>query len=50
MKAEVPDCALTMSTLEGLAAPGASVVLKVNVVLTTGNEKGSNVIRITRPG
>ena len=47
---EVLPGTLTLSTLEGLAAPGASAVFKVYVVLTTGNEKGSNVVRITRPG
>ena len=37
-------------SLDGPAAPGASAVFKVYVVLTTGNEKGSNVVRIVRPG
>ena len=48
--ADLPTGTLTFSTLEGLAAPGAAAVFKVYVVLTTGNEKGSNVVRITRPG
>lgn len=47
---DLPAGTLTYSTLEGLAAPGASAVYKVYVVLTTGNEKGSNVVRIVRPG
>jgi len=33
-----------------IASPGASALFKVYVTLSTGNEKGSNVSRITRPG
>jgi hypothetical protein len=29
-------------------APGATAIFKVYVVLTTGNEKGSNVVKITK--
>lgn len=33
----------------GLATPGDTASFKVYVVLTTGNEKGSNTVTITRP-
>lgn len=33
----------------GLVAPGSRVFYKVYVVLTTGNEKGSKVVSVTRP-
>lgn len=36
-------------TLQGLGAAGAVSVFKVYVITTTGNEKGSNVAKITRP-
>ena len=48
--AEIPAGTPTLSSLEGLAAPGGATDFKVYVVVTTGNEKGSNVVRITRPG
>jgi hypothetical protein len=38
------------STNEGLAAPGATALYKVYVVLTTLNERGSNTVSVTRPG
>lgn len=36
-------------TLSGLAASGDVATFKVYVILTTGNEKGSNTVTITRP-
>jgi len=36
-------------TLAGLAASGDVASFKVYVILTTGNEKGSNTVTITRP-
>ena len=39
---------LTHSTLEGLPVDGATMGYKVYVVLTTGNEKGSNAVSVTR--
>ena len=36
-------------TTAGLASPGSTASFKVYVVLTTGNEKGSNTVTITRP-
>lgn len=40
---------LTLDTLFGLAASGSVSWFKVYVVLTTGNERGSNAVKITRP-
>jgi len=40
---------LNFLTDVGLAAPGASAEYKFYVVTTTGNEKGSNTVRVTRP-
>jgi len=37
------------STDEGLTSPGQTISVKVFVVLTTGNERGSNTVTITRP-
>ncbi len=39
---------LEYRTLAGLAVPGAFGNFKVYVVLTTGNERGSNTVKITR--
>ncbi len=39
----------TLSTLDGLPVPGTFVVYRVYVVLTTGNERGSNDAPVTRP-
>lgn len=50
MVAVVPTGTLTFSTVEGLVAPGSAAVLKVYVVLTTGNKRYSTVVRITRRG
>jgi len=36
-------------TDSGLTTPGSTASFKVYVVLTTGNEKGSNIVTITRP-
>lgn len=36
-------------TAQGLATPGAVSVFKVYVKITTGNERGSNTVKITRP-
>jgi hypothetical protein len=47
--ASVPAGTTTFSTAVGLAAPGASALFKVYVVVTTGNERGSAVVKITRP-
>jgi hypothetical protein len=40
---------LTFTTDEGLLTPGATMRFKLYVVLNTGNERGSNVVEITRP-
>ena len=46
--ATIPAGTLTHSTLEGLPTNGATMGYKVYVVLTTGNEKGSNAVSVTR--
>jgi hypothetical protein len=40
----------TFSTNAGLAAPGATALYRVYVVLTTANERGSNTVSVMRPG
>lgn len=45
----LPGGALEFYTAQGLATAGASSNFKVYVVTTTGNERGSNVVKITRP-
>ena len=40
---------LTLDTLFGLPASGSVAWFKVYVVTTTGNEKGSNAVKIVRP-
>jgi hypothetical protein len=40
---------LTITTDEGLLTPGGTMRFKLYVVLSTGNERGSNVVEITRP-
>jgi hypothetical protein len=40
---------LTITTDEGLLTPGGTMRFKIYVVLSTGNERGSNVVEITRP-
>jgi len=37
------------TTLENLSAPGSTVSYRVYVLTTTGNEKGSNTVLVTRP-
>lgn len=44
-----PAAPRRFETLTGLVAPGAEAVFKVYVVLTTGNERGSATVKITRP-
>lgn len=46
----VPPGTLALSTADGLGAPGATMRFKVYVVLTTGNEKGSNAVEVTHEG
>jgi hypothetical protein len=45
----LPTDPLEFLTLSGLAASGDVATFKVYVILTTGNEKGSNTVTITRP-
>src|SRR5947209_8721337 len=45
---EFPPTQTTFDTIYGLRAAGATIHFCVYVVLTTGNEKGSNKIIITR--
>jgi hypothetical protein len=45
----VPPGTLAFSTSAGLAASGDKASFRVYVVLTTGNEAGSNTVTITRP-
>ena len=44
-----PEEAREFVTTFGLTQPGAEVALKVYVILTTGNEAGSAVMRVERP-
>lgn len=46
----VPPGTLAFSTNAGLTTPGAIMRYKVYVVLTTGNEKGSNAVEISNEG
>lgn len=46
----VADDILHYETNVGLAAPGATALYRIYVVLTTGNEKGSATVSVTRPG
>lgn len=45
----LPGAALEFFTAQGLGTAGASSNFKVYVIVTTGNERGSNVVKITRP-
>lgn len=45
----LPGEPLTLSTDAGLTMPGTTVSVKIFVKLTTGNERGSNTVTITRP-
>lgn len=47
--ATVPADVTTFSTAENLFAPGATAYFRIIVVLTTGNEKSSVNLKITRP-
>ena len=40
---------LAATTTQGLETPGQTATFRVYVVTTTGNEKGSNDVTITRP-
>lgn len=44
-----PSGTLEFLTDEGLVAPGSKVFYKVYVIVTTGNEKGSKTVNVTRP-
>lgn len=41
--------ALEFLTAAGLATPGASARFRIYVILTTGNERGSETVTVTRP-
>lgn len=45
-----PDAPQEFATAQGLGAAGAVAVFRVYVVTATGNEKGSNTVKVTRPG
>ena len=45
----LPPGTLSLATNEGLGSPGATMRYKVYVVLSTGNERGSNAVAVTRP-
>ena len=47
--ANLPPGTTTFSTTDGLQDPGDVAAFKAYVVLTTGNEAGSNTVTITRP-
>ena len=49
MVINLPPGTTTVSTLVGLAAPGSEALYKLYNVLDTNNEKGSIVVKITRP-
>lgn len=38
-----------VQTLQGLGTPGSTALFRVDVVLTTGNERGSKTVAISRP-
>lgn len=40
---------LVFLTLDGLTTPGTTALYRVYVILTTGNERGSNTVPVTRP-
>lgn len=44
-----PAGPFTLSTATGFETPGQTSSVKVYVVLTTGNERGSNTVTLTRP-
>ena len=43
-----PRRSLEFLTHDGLPTPGATGLYRIYVILTTGNEKGSNTVAITR--
>lgn len=43
------EAAREFSTVAGLANPGDTALYRVYVILTTGNEKGSETVSVTRP-
>ena len=47
--ANEPPGVLSHQTVQGLPSPGAMASYKVFVILSTGNESGSNAVTITRP-
>lgn len=47
--ASVPTAQNTFATDTGLAAPGSVALFRVYVVLSTGNERGSATVKISRP-
>ncbi len=47
--ATFPAGTLSFSTDAGLVTPGSTMGFKVYVVLTTGNQKGSNAVSVTHP-
>lgn len=47
--ASVAKTETTFATSSGLAAPGSTALFKVYVLTTSSNEKGSAVVKITRP-
>ena len=49
VSANLPPGTTVHETLDGLASPGDTASFKVFVVLTTGNQAGSNTTTITRP-
>lgn len=42
------DAPRELTTTQGFAEPGAKVAFKVYVILTTGNERGSNAVVVER--
>jgi hypothetical protein len=44
-----PNAARELLTVAGLASAGATASYKVYVILSTGNERGSNAVTVTRP-
>ena len=49
VSANLPPGTTVHETLDGLASPGDTASFKVFVVLTTGNQAGSNTATVTRP-
>ncbi len=49
MASVAKDAPREVLTLHGLGTPGSTALFRVYVVLTTGNERGSGTVAITRP-